>query len=141
MFDETKRRFSIRRLLNAQAKQLAKHDKIIENAKRNNASAEEIERLVSAQFQDDTDYDIGIDRENTYFVLKMARLYLLPVPEESDKGPDWRITKFGVTLSRQTCLTLLTAIRAEREGRWRQSITWAIATMGVLIALIAVLKK
>jgi hypothetical protein len=145
MFDESRRWLAIKKLQKAKDRALAKNDKDIENAKRHNASPEEIERLTDKQFRQDTRFDDAIDQENTYFVLKMAQRYVIPLPAETDKvGPDWIITDLGVKLNRQTCLTLLTAIRAQREGRWRQFerwITWAIGLIGALTGLVAILKK
>jgi hypothetical protein len=145
MFDETRRFYAIRRLQKIQDHFSAKYDKQIEDAQRKKADPEQIERITSEKYHEDVRIENAIDRENTYFILKMCRRYLIPLPVETDKvGPDWVITEFGPMLNRQTCLALLVAIRALREGRWREFerwITWAIALIGALTGLVAVLKK
>ncbi len=148
MFDDFQRSHAIRKLQKAQDNLSAEYARKLDNAESNKSSSEELEKLELEQFTEDTKFEDAVDKENSYFVLKMARRYLIPVPDiplTADKGPHWRTSDFvGNVLTRETCVTLLTAIRAAREGGWKQIerwITWAIALIGVLTGLVAVLKR
>jgi hypothetical protein len=148
MFDDLQRWHAIRRLQKPRDKRTKKYERTLDYAKSHNFSPEEIAKLENEEFIQDTRFEDAIDKENTVYVLKMADRYLVPVPAiplSDDKGPYWRTSDFvGNVLTRETCITILTAIRAEREGGWKQIerwITWTIALIGALTGFVAILKK